>query len=107
MECLPRTIKERRKISLLPDIYSDTLDTDFSVDVPVRRMALLSTLTFDVPVRPMDAKGLKIEIRSCLVTTRNEGAGEGETTRPRERCWSPGGIVEPGGWRATRPARIA
>ena len=45
-------------ISLLPDIYSDTLDTDFSVDVPVRRMALLSTLTFDVPVRPMDAKGL-------------------------------------------------
>ena len=58
LECLPTTIKERRKISLLPDIYSDTLDTDFSVDVPVRRMALLSTLTFDVPVRPMDAKGL-------------------------------------------------
>ena len=44
---MPRTIKERRKISLLPDIYSDTLDTDISVDVPVR---------------PMDAKGLKAEI---------------------------------------------
>ena len=46
------------KISLLPDIYSDTLDTDISVDVPVRRQALFSTLTLDVPVRPMDAKGL-------------------------------------------------
>ena len=57
---MPRTIKERRKISLLPDIYSDTLDTDFSVDVPVRRMAQFSTLTFDVPVRPMDAKGLTV-----------------------------------------------
>ena len=45
-------------ISLLPDIYSDTLDTDISVDVPLRRMALFSTLTFDVPVRPVDTKGL-------------------------------------------------
>ena len=55
---LPRTIKERRKISLLPDIYSDTLDTDISVDVPVRRLALFSVHKFDVPVHPMDAKGL-------------------------------------------------
>ena len=44
---------------------------------------------------------LKIEIRSCLGTTLNEGAGEGETTRPRGRCWSPAGTAEPGRWRAT------
>ena len=60
MECLPTTIKERRKISLLPDVYSDTLDTDISVDVPVRRLALFSVHEFDVPVRPMDAKGSRI-----------------------------------------------
>ena len=39
-------------------MYSDTLDMDFSFDVPVRRPALLSRKLFDVPVRPMDAKGL-------------------------------------------------
>ena len=50
--------RKNDKISLLPDIYSDTFDTDISVDVPVRRLALFSTLTLDVPVRPMDAKGL-------------------------------------------------
>ena len=43
----------------------------------------------------------KIEIRSGLVTTLNVGAGEGETGRPRGRCWSPGGTAEPGGWRGT------
>ena len=32
---------------------------------------------------------LKIETRSCLVTTLNVGAGEGETGRPPGRCWSP------------------
>ena len=44
---------------------------------------------------------LKIETRSCLVTTLNVGAGEGETERPPGRCWSPGGTAEPGGWRGT------
>ena len=44
---------------------------------------------------------LKIEIRSSLETTLNVGAGEGETRRPRGRCWSPGGTAEPDGWRAT------
>ena len=43
----------------------------------------------------------KIEIRSGLVTTLNAGAGEGETGRPRGRCWSPGGTAEPGRWRGT------
>ena len=56
---MPRTIKERRKISLLPDIYSDTLDTDISVDVPERRLVLFGIHKFDVPVRPIDAKWLK------------------------------------------------
>ena len=41
-------------------MYSDTLDMDFSFDVPVRRPALLSRKMFDVPVRPMDAKGLTL-----------------------------------------------
>ena len=50
--------KRKKKDIILPDIYTDTLDTDISVDVPVRPMALFSTLTLDVPVRPMDAKGL-------------------------------------------------
>ena len=50
--------RKNDKILLLPDIYSDTLDTDISVDAPVRRMALFSTLIFDVPVRPMDVRGL-------------------------------------------------
>ena len=40
------------------EMYSDTLDMDFSFDVPVRRPALLNRKMFDVPVRPMDAKGL-------------------------------------------------
>ena len=40
-------------------MYSDTLDMDFLFDVPVRRPALLSRKMFDVPVRPMDAKGLR------------------------------------------------
>ena len=39
-------------------MYSDTLDIDISSDVPVRRPALLSRKALDVPVRPMDAKGL-------------------------------------------------
>ena len=39
-------------------MYSDTLDMDFSFDVPGRRPALLSRKMFDVPVRPMEAKGL-------------------------------------------------
>ena len=43
----------------------------------------------------------KNEIRSEVVTTLNVGAGEGETGRPRGRCWSPGGTAEPGGWRGT------
>ena len=43
----------------------------------------------------------KIEIRSEVVTTLNVGAGEGETGRPRGRCWSPGGTAEPSGWRGT------
>ena len=60
MECLPRTIKER--MIRLPDIYSDTLDTDISVDVPVRRLVLFSTLTLDVPVRPMDANGFNEQV---------------------------------------------
>ena len=44
---------------------------------------------------------LKTEIQSCLVTTRNGGAGESETGRPPGRCWSPGETAEPGGWRGT------
>ena len=43
---------------MLQEMYSDTLDMDISFDVPVRRPALFSRETFDVPVRPMDAKGL-------------------------------------------------
>ena len=39
-------------------MYSDTLELDISFDVPVRRPALFSRETFDVPVRPMDTKGL-------------------------------------------------
>ena len=54
--------RKNDKIVLLPDICSDTLDTDISVDVPVRRLALFSTLTLDVAVRPMDTKGLTINI---------------------------------------------
>ena len=42
-------------------MYSDTLDIDISFDVPVRRPALLSRKTFDVPVSPMDAKGLRVK----------------------------------------------
>ena len=43
-------------------MYSDTLDMDFLFDIPVRRPSLLSRKMFDVPVRPMDAKGLSISI---------------------------------------------
>ena len=39
-------------------MYSDTLELDISFDVPVRRSSLFSRKMFDVPVRPMDAKGL-------------------------------------------------
>ena len=39
-------------------MYSDTLELDISFDVPVHRPALFSRETFDVPVRPLDAKGL-------------------------------------------------
>ena len=39
-------------------MYRDTLDMDFSFDVPVHRSVLFSVTEFDVPVRPMDAKGL-------------------------------------------------
>ena len=39
-------------------MYTDTLELDISFDVPVRRPALFSRETFDVPVRPMDAEGL-------------------------------------------------
>ena len=49
-------------------MYSDTLDMDFSFDVPVRRPALLSRKIFDVPVRPMDAKGLIADLLwECVV----------------------------------------
>ena len=34
------------------------LFSTLTLDVPVRPTALFSTLTLDVPVRPMDAKGL-------------------------------------------------
>ena len=40
-------------------MYSDTLDINFSFGIPVRRAALFSVNEFDVPVRPMDAKGLR------------------------------------------------
>ena len=39
-------------------MYSDTLELDILFDVPARRPALFSRETFDVPVRPMDTKGL-------------------------------------------------
>ena len=39
-------------------MYSDTLDMDFSFDVPVRQSVLFSVNEFNVPVRPIDAKGL-------------------------------------------------
>ena len=45
-------------------MYSDTLDMDFSFDVPGRRPALLSRKMFDIPVCPIDAKGLIISIPS-------------------------------------------
>ena len=54
--------KRKKKHIILPDIYSDTLDTDISVDVPLRPVALFGTLTLDIPVRPMDAKGLSIQV---------------------------------------------
>ena len=41
-------------------MYSDTLDVDISFDIPVRRPAFFSRKAFDVPIRPMDAKGLII-----------------------------------------------
>ena len=44
---------------------------------------------------------VKTERRSCLATTQNGGAGEGETGRPPGRCWSPGETAELGGWRGT------
>ena len=51
--------KRKKKDTILREMCSDTLDVDISFDVPVRRPALFSRETFDVPVRPMDAKGLK------------------------------------------------
>ena len=48
-------------------MYRDTLDMDFSFDVPVRRPALLSRKMFNVPVRPMDAKGLSRSISGGVV----------------------------------------
>ena len=50
--------KRRKKDTILQEMYSDTLELDISFDVPVRRPALFSRETFNVPVRPMDAKGL-------------------------------------------------
>ena len=41
-------------------MYNDTLELDISFDVPVRRLALFSRKMFYVPVRPMDAKGLRV-----------------------------------------------
>ena len=38
LECLPRTIKERKIDTILQEMYSDTLDMDISFDVPVRRL---------------------------------------------------------------------
>ena len=49
-------------------MYSNTLELDITFDVPVRRPALFSRETFDVPVRPMDTKGL-ILIVSCSSTS--------------------------------------
>ena len=46
--------KRKKKDTILREMYSDTLDMDFSFDIPV----LFSITEFDVPVRPMDAKGL-------------------------------------------------
>ena len=45
---------------MLREMYSDTLDMDFSFDVPICQPALLSRKMSDVPVRPMDAKGLRM-----------------------------------------------
>ena len=39
-------------------MYSDTLELDISFNVPVHHLVLFSRETFDVPVCPMDAKGL-------------------------------------------------
>ena len=50
--------KRKKKYTILREMYSDTLDMDFSFDVPVGRPALLSRKMFDVPVHPMDTKGL-------------------------------------------------
>ena len=48
-------------------MYTDTLDMDISFDVPVRRPALFSRETFDVPVHPMDAKGLRNFIATLVL----------------------------------------
>ena len=45
---------------MLREMYSDTLELDISFDVPVRRPALFSREMFNVPVRPMDVKGLTV-----------------------------------------------
>ena len=50
--------KRKKKDIILREMYSDTLDTDISLDVPVSRPALLSRKTFDVPVCRLDTKAL-------------------------------------------------
>ena len=52
-------------------MYCDTLDTDISFDVPVRRSALFSVNEFDVPVRPMDAKGLIVREKLLVLRLYN------------------------------------
>ena len=48
-------------------MYSDTLDMDFSFDVPVRRPALLSRKMFNIPVHPMDAKWLNARCYEVVI----------------------------------------
>ena len=50
--------KRKKKDIILRKMESDTLDTDISFDVLVRRSAFFSVNEFDIPVRPMEAKGL-------------------------------------------------
>ena len=62
-------------------MYSDTLDMDISFEVPVRHPALFNRETFDVPVRPMDAKGLTVTRPShWVIVNYHWVSGEGFAT---------------------------
>ena len=54
--------------------YAKLKKKKYTVDVPVRPMALFSTLTLDVPVRPMDAKGLSRSRLSFWMMLDKRGA---------------------------------